>query len=298
MRFHQSAPKIEKPRISVVVPHYQDIENLDLCLTCLGQQTVDAGTVEIIVADNMSPIGLSAVEAVVHGRARVILATEKGAGPARNAGVMASTGDILAFTDSDCRPDPMFLEAGVAKLADADVVGGAIRVDVAVPGNPTPAEAFELVFAFKNNDYVEKKGFSVSAALITTRAVFQDVGPFANGVAEDLDWCRRATAKGYRLRYAERATIGHPARRDWPEIERKWRRLTSEGYETMRRERYGRLRWIARCGLVLLSVIPHALAIMMSPALSRNRDRLGALQILIRLRIMRVIWAVQMLAKP
>jgi hypothetical protein len=56
----------------------------------------------------------------------------RGAGPgavaARITGVAASTSPYLAFTDSDCRPDPGWLEAGVAALeAGADVVNGATR---------------------------------------------------------------------------------------------------------------------------------------------------------------------------
>ena len=40
---------------------------------------------EIVVADNNSPQGIEAVERVVAGRARVVLVTDRGAGPARMA---------------------------------------------------------------------------------------------------------------------------------------------------------------------------------------------------------------------
>ena len=83
------------------------------------------------------------------------------------------------------------------------------------------------MFAFDNRGYVERKGFSVSANLLTTRAVFDPVGGFREGVSEDLDWCRRAIAAGARLAYADDLRVAHPSRADWPALERKWRRLAA-----------------------------------------------------------------------
>src|SRR4051812_45424864 len=91
------APKASKPRapkaprVSVVIPHYQDLGGLELCLTSLERQTLPRAEFEIVVSDNNSPVGRAAVEAVVRDRARLVVCTEKGAGPNRNAGVAAST---------------------------------------------------------------------------------------------------------------------------------------------------------------------------------------------------------------
>ena len=94
----------ERPRISVVIPHYNDLKRLSLCLDALRRQTYPADRVEIVVADNASPQGVEAVRAVVADRARVVLVRDRGAGPARNGGVAASTGEILAFIDLTATP--------------------------------------------------------------------------------------------------------------------------------------------------------------------------------------------------
>ena len=72
------------------------------------------------------------------------------------------------------------------------------------------AEAFECVFAFDNRAYVLDKGFTVTANLFCSRALFEDVGPFLTGVSEDLEWCMRARSKGYRIGYAEQGSRRPP----------------------------------------------------------------------------------------
>src|SRR6202021_428319 len=98
---------------------------------------------EIIVVDNGSWRGLESGRGIVGSRGRVIEAAERGAGPARNAGVRASRGDALAFIDSDCRPDERWLEEGLAELRHADIGGAHVAVWVEDPGRMTAAEAFE-----------------------------------------------------------------------------------------------------------------------------------------------------------
>jgi cellulose synthase/poly-beta-1,6-N-acetylglucosamine synthase-like glycosyltransferase len=78
--------------VSVIVPHLNDYDNLDACLTLIGAQTFPGDRTEVIVADNGSSRGLDAVCEIVGSRGRVIEVAERGAGPARNAGVRASSG--------------------------------------------------------------------------------------------------------------------------------------------------------------------------------------------------------------
>ena len=76
--------------VSVIVPHLDDYDNLDACLTLLGEQTFPSDRTEIIIADNGSSRGLDALRELVGARGRVVEVKERGAGPARNAGVRAS----------------------------------------------------------------------------------------------------------------------------------------------------------------------------------------------------------------
>jgi len=275
---------------SVIVPHYNDLEGLDSCLAALEQQSFPRDRFEIIVADNASPCGPDAVRAVVGDRARVVFVHEKGAGPARNGGVAASTGEILAFTDSDCTPDADWLASGIARLADAGFVGG--RMVVSLPRRTlTPPEAFEAVFAFDNQFYVERKAFTVTANLFVRRADFLAVGPFRTNVSEDQDWCMRARAHGLVIAYAHAAVVYHPPRHSWEELFSKWRRVIAEQHAITVERTGGLLIWLARTWLVLPSIPVHAIQILGSKRLQTRPDRMAALHGLVRLRLWRFVQA-------
>jgi glycosyltransferase involved in cell wall biosynthesis len=279
------------PLVSVIIPHLNDAENLDRCLALLGQQAFPSQSLEIIVVDNGSKSGFESICALIGTRAKAVRASHRGAGPARNAGVAVSRGEYLAFLDSDCRPDPDWIVEGFASLREHDVVGGSVRVDVENPASMSPAEAFEVVFAFRNAMYIRSKGFTVTASMFVRRAVFDAVGPFRVGVSEDVDWCHRARRMGYRLGYAPKAVVGHPARRTWAELRRKSDRLVSESYALYRETPYGRVQWFAWAWLGLASIIPHLVYVSMTRKLRGFRNRLNAAGMLCRFRLVRFLQA-------
>ena len=184
-------------KVSVVIPHYNDLASLELCLAALGRQTFPAEETEIVVADNGSPQGEEAVAHVIGGRARLVTVRQRGAGPARNGGAAASRADILAFIDSDCVPHERWLESGIAALSRCDFAGGGIEVLTRGAEGMSATEAFERVFAFDAESYVLKKGFAPSGNLFCPRTVFEAVNGFGTGVSEDVDWSRRAIALNF-----------------------------------------------------------------------------------------------------
>jgi GT2 family glycosyltransferase len=275
------------PRVSVIVPHYADLAGLETCLAALERQTFPRTLFEIVVSDNGSPDGEAAVARVIAGRARLTVTRERGAGPARNGGVAQARGPILAFTDSDCQPEPGWLEGGLAALGDHDFVGGRMVVAVADPAHPSPSEAFERLFAFDNARYVRRKGFTVTANLFCLRAMFDAVGGFRTGVSEDIEWCWRARSQGYRLGYAPAAAVCHPARRSWPALVGKWRRMNDEQYRLMAADRAGRIRWLFRSCLLPASIPAHLPRILLSSELTSIDQKLEVACVLVRLRLWR-----------
>lgn len=91
-----------RPLISVVVPIYKVEPYLTKCLDSLVEQTYQ--NLEIILVEDGSPDGCSAIcdaYAVKDPRIKVIHKKNGGVSSARNAGLAAVTGDLIAFVDGD-----------------------------------------------------------------------------------------------------------------------------------------------------------------------------------------------------
>ena len=277
------------PAVSVIMPHYNDLENLTVCLGMLDSQTFPRDRFEIVVADNNSRCGLEAVARACGTSARAVPAPLQGAGEARNAAVAASRGAILAFIDSDCRPAPDWLARGVDSLKDADVTGGPIEIVVEDRDHPTPVESFELALGFDNRRYIVDHHYSATANMFTRREVFDKVGPFRTQVSEDIDWGWRATRMGYRMAYVPEAVIRHPARRTWDELIRKWKRTTPELFHLEVEQPGGRLKWAVRTWGLLVSPVSGLVEIGANKNLRSLRERVDAYAVLMRLRAWRFV---------
>jgi glycosyltransferase involved in cell wall biosynthesis len=272
------------PRISVVIPHYNDLKGLGLCLDSIDRQTIDRDAYEIIVGDNASPCGLAAVEAVVAGRARVVSISEKGAGPARNGAAAEARGEILAFIDSDCVAQPGWLAAGSAMVAPGIFIGGHMFV-LPPEGKLTGSAAVELALAFDNESYVRKSQFTVTANLFVLRADFERIGGFRTGVSEDIEWCNRAIRLGMKIDYCGDASVGHPPRPDWNAMLKKTRRIQRELFLLSLEQPRGRLRWVARSAMQPAFIPSDFARILRTPGTEGARGR--ALATLVALRMWR-----------
>jgi glycosyltransferase involved in cell wall biosynthesis len=296
-RIKSAGSKAETLVVSVIIPHYNDPENLRLCLACLSDQSLPRERYEIVVADNNSACGIEKVMSVCAGTARVIAEPMPGSAIARNAAVRNTSAPYLAFIDQDCLPSRDWLAQGIEALSDSDMVGGQIEVIVVDPEFPTPVEAFELVFSFNNRKYITVKHFSTTANMFVRRKVFEAVGDFRPNVAEDVDWGNRAVALGYRWKFEPRVKIKHPARYSWDDLLRKWRRDIKSRVFEARHKPFGVPFFILRSWVVAISPLFHTTKVLMSPKLKGIDQKLGALAVLYRLRIWRFIEAHRELLK-
>jgi cellulose synthase/poly-beta-1,6-N-acetylglucosamine synthase-like glycosyltransferase len=286
-----------RPFVSVVIPHYNDRDALSICIASLQRQTWPAESMEIIVADNNSVCGIDTVIAAAPG-CRVVHAPIQGAGPARNAGAAVARGEILAFIDSDCDPRPDWVENGVRALAKYDFAGGQVVTAARDPQRPTPVEAWEVVFGFDFERYILSEGYTGSGNMWVWRKIFDAVGGFRAGVAEDMDWSFRARAAGFRLGYEPGAVVSHLARSDWPDLLKRWRRVLAEHYLLTREKPFGTLRWAVWTGGMPLSIAPHSVKVLRSERLLTSRDKASAIAVLAAHRLWRTYYMARLLVVP
>lgn len=284
------------PVLAVIVPHYDDLRRLGVCLAALAPQLAVAGSaVEAVVVDNASPVDLAPLRAA-HPGIRFVTEPTKGAAAARNRGVRETVAPDLVFLDCDCVPAADWLATAQRLAGTADVIGGRIDTFDETPAPRSGAEAFEAVFAFHQRAYIEKMGFSVTANLLTSRKVFDDVGDLVVGLSEDVDWCRRATAKGYDLVYADDLRVAHPTRADWPSLAKKWRRTTAEGFHLNGTSPAARMTWALRAVAVAGSGLLHLPKLVTSDRLVSAQERRRGAMMLLRLRAARAGWMLRQAA--
>ena len=193
------------PRISVVIPSHGRETRLAFALDALAAQTLDRSDFEVVVVRDggtprraaVAPEGLRArfYERVPRG----------GPGAARNVGWREARGDLVAFTDDDCRPAPAWLQALIdASGDDSALVQG--RTD------PDPDERHLLGGLARTQAVAAPTGWYQTCNIAYPRALLERLGGFDEGytrAGEDTDLAMRALEAGARAVFAPEAVVWH-----------------------------------------------------------------------------------------
>jgi glycosyltransferase involved in cell wall biosynthesis len=203
--------------VSVIVPTRDRAKYLGNLLQALSRQTYPRDLYEVIVVDNSSTDGTKAVvEAAIHDGQRVRYLTKQNDGPAasRNRGAEMATGDILAFTDSDCLPSPNWIAEGVRAFSEGvGVVCGPIL--------PVPSRRDDPFFVHQINPVTREEGLYPTANVFYRRPIFLSLGGFDERSrtyswgqpigGDDTEMAWRVRGYGYRSAFAPQAVVNHQA---------------------------------------------------------------------------------------
>lgn len=226
--------------VSVVVPVYNGEDVLADCLESLVAQEEPEGGYEVLVVDNNSTDGTCRL--VQRYPVHYVSETHRQTSyAARNAGVRAARGDVIAFTDADCVASRDWLRNGIAYF-DNDRIGcvaGEIEAG-------TPRTKVERLLAERkwlsqqqtlNHPFLP---YAVTANAFYRREVFQQVGLFdedlLSGGDADFGW-RMLRHTKFELTYGRGALVRHRHRSDLRSL---FRQSQKWGYGTaMLQQRYG-----------------------------------------------------------
>jgi GT2 family glycosyltransferase len=198
------------PRVSVVVCSYNAERTMEPCLASLERLNYPDYEV-IVVNDGSTDRTLEIAQRFSY--CRIISQPNMGLSVARNVGAEAATGEIVAYTDSDCVADPDWLTYLVAKMENAQLVacGGPnfpppenslVPAAVAVsPGGPTHVLLSDDVaehiagcnMAFRRDVLLRMGGFD----------------PIYRAAGDDVDICWRFQDAGYTIGFSAAAVVWH-----------------------------------------------------------------------------------------
>ena len=207
----------ELPTVTVVVPVRDGAATIRTCIEALLAQDWPREALELIVVDNRSSDATRAVVATYPVR----LLEERqvqSSYAARNRGVAASHGEILAFTDADCVPDPGWIRALAAAFAHPNV--GVAAGPIEAWRSERLVERYQAVRALRAERALRHPvlPFAQTANAACPRMVFDTVGGFdtACPFGGDLDFCWRVQRRtGLQLRYEPAAVVRHRHRTTW-----------------------------------------------------------------------------------
>lgn len=200
----------EYPKVSVVVCAYNAERTMFACLASL--EKLNYPNYEVIVVNDGSTDQTREISEHF-GYVRLINQENKGLSAARNVGIAASEGEIVAFTDSDCVADPdwlhylitTFIRSGRAAVGGPNfpppedtLVPSAVAVS---PGGPTHVLMSDDVaehipgcnMAFKKTALEEINGFD----------------PVFRAAGDDVDLCWRLQNQGYQIGFSPAAVVWH-----------------------------------------------------------------------------------------
>ncbi len=199
------------PLVSVIVPAYNAAATLPACLAALQQQDFPHSQYEIIVVDDGSTDATAALAEAAG--VRVIRQPNAGPAAARNAGAAAACGELLLFTDADCAPEPGWLAALAAALAEPDVAGakGAyLTRQTALVPRFTQLEyedRYDRMAGAANIDFVDTYSAAYRREVFLANGGFDTIFPTAS--VEDQELSFRLAEKGYRLVFVPAARVYH-----------------------------------------------------------------------------------------
>ena len=191
------------------MPVYNGEQTIEDCIESLISVEYDRDKMEIIVVDNRSTDGTKAILQRYMPEIVVLDEAKKGASAARNKGITAARGEVIAFTDSDCVVDKRWLKNLVEPALEQGVgiVGGRI---LAINSNKKIAKAGEKIHSHKRA-FSDDIPHAISMNWASKKKVLEEVGLFDEDFlrSQDTDLSLRIYAAGYRFVYSENAIVYH-----------------------------------------------------------------------------------------
>ena len=198
------------PKVSVIVCSYNGAKTLDRCLESLRH--IEYPDYEVILVDDGSKDNTQEI-AARHPWIVNVRQENSGLSVARNVGAQTATGEVLAYTDSDCMADPEWLYFMVGTLLSGNYAGvGGPNISppaenwiqacvAAAPGGPNHVLLTDLVA-----EHIP------GCNMAFYKWAFEKVGGFDpeyRKAGDDVDFCWRLQQKGEIIGFSPSAIVWH-----------------------------------------------------------------------------------------
>jgi GT2 family glycosyltransferase len=199
------------PKVSIVVASYNGERTLKACLDSL--EALNYPDYEIILVDDGSTDTTREL-AFLRPQVRYIRhEANRGLSVARNTGIGAAAGEIVAFTDADCRADEDWLHYLVADLLNSEFAG--VGGPNLLPPEDSPVAAAVMVspggpaHVMLTDRQAEHIPGCNMAFFRWTLADLGGFDPIFRKAGDDVDLCWRLQQGGHKLGFSPSAFVWH-----------------------------------------------------------------------------------------
>jgi O-antigen biosynthesis protein len=203
-------PLPRSPKVSVVVATYNGSRTLQSCLQSLQQ--LNYPDYEVILVDDGSTDQTPDI-AKLFPQTRYLRQTNQGLSAARNAGIRAARGEVVAFTDDDCRADEDWLCYLVGDLVRSEFVGmggpnflppedSCVAAAVVVsPGGPA-----HVMLTDREAEHIPGCNMAFFKWALEEVGMFN---PIYRKAGDDVDVCWRLQERNYKIGFSPAAVVWH-----------------------------------------------------------------------------------------
>jgi GT2 family glycosyltransferase len=199
------------PKVSVVICSYNGDRTLKACLDSVLR--LNYPNYEVILVDDGSDDTTPQIASLYPAVRFIRHADNLGLSAARNTGIAAASGEVIAFTDSDCRADEDWLYYAVSTLLDNEFAGvggpnllpledSAIAAAVMVsPGGPA-----HVMLTDRQAEHIP------GCNMVFYKTALESIGgfdPIFRQAGDDVDLCWRLQQAGYKIGFNAAAFVWH-----------------------------------------------------------------------------------------
>lgn len=205
-------------KVSVIIPTYNDSEDIIACLEALADQDFPKNEFEVIVVDDGSTDNTKQIiEAFKEEIPNLNYQYQRNQGPAtaRNYGARIAQGDVILFTDADCEPFKNWISEMTTPFFEkgSNVVGvkGAYKTKqksiIAKFAQAEFEDRYRKMLNSTNIDFVDTYSAGFKKEVFLSLNGFDTSFPVANN--EDVEFSYRMAAKGHKMVFNPNAIVYH-----------------------------------------------------------------------------------------
>ncbi len=203
-------PLPQYPKVSVVVASYNGARTLKACLDSLVK--LNYPNYEVLLVDDGSTDTTQQI-ASLYKNVCHIYQTHQGLSVARNSGIYAADGEVIAFTDSDCRADEDWLHYIVSDLLQNKFagIGGHNFLPpedslVAATVQASPGAPAHVMLTDRIAEHIPGCNMAFYKEALLQIGCFD---PIYKRAGDDVDVCWRLQQRGYKLGFSPGGFVWH-----------------------------------------------------------------------------------------